>query len=69
MAELRYKLPRVSRPMLTRDKNYQNQCMLVETTACQSWRLFGHDVEFGMRSHNHVDRHSDAVYSAISSTR
>jgi len=54
---------------MTRDKNYQNQCMLVETTACQSWRLFGHDVEFGMRSHNHVDRHSDAVYSAISSTR
>jgi len=26
--------------VLTRDKNYQNQSLLVETTACQSWRVF-----------------------------
>ena len=24
----------------SRPKNYQNQSMLVETTACQSWRVF-----------------------------
>jgi len=26
-------------PMLS-TKNYQNQSMLVETTACRSWRVF-----------------------------
>jgi len=26
--------------LMLRTENYQNQSMLVETTACQSWRVF-----------------------------
>jgi len=35
-------------------KNYQNQCVIVETTACQSWRgFFRHSVDTDCSSVSH----------------